>query len=119
MIGLLKQIERLKGETASDIVWQSPPVEGDVVAAIRAGRLHEYNRFVELFLQEKYADRELSECPECGLRAVVSSHCEACFQELNYVLCPQQGEKAYYVSLGRTHGNIQVLCPHCGNTHDA
>src|SRR5712691_8640261 len=39
MIGLLKQIERLRGESASEIVWQSPPIEGDVVCAIRYTRL--------------------------------------------------------------------------------
>ncbi len=61
MIGVLKYIERLKGESTSDIVWQSPPIEGDVVAAIRYTRLEEYNDFVALFLQEKYpCDRESS-----------------------------------------------------------
>jgi hypothetical protein len=38
MIGLLKYIERLRGEAASDIIWQSPPIEGDVVSAIRYKR---------------------------------------------------------------------------------
>jgi hypothetical protein len=119
MIGLLKYIERLKGETASDIIWQSPPIEGDVVAAIRYTRLEEYGQFVGLFLGEKYADRVLPNCPSCGVPAVTSSMCEACFEELDYVLCPENGEKAYYMSWERTRGNVQVECPHCGRTHAA
>ena len=72
MIGLLKFVERLKGESASDIVWQSSPIEGDVLAAIRYTRIEEYCNFVALFLREKYADRWLPECPSCGVQAVVS-----------------------------------------------
>jgi hypothetical protein len=117
MIGLLKYIERLKGETASDIIWQSPPIEGDVVAAIRYSRLDEYGQFVGLFLREKYVGRTLPECPSCGVPAVASSICEACFEELDYVRCPESGEEAYFMSWERTRGDVQVECPHCGGTH--
>lgn len=119
MIGLLKYIERLKGEAASDIIWQSPPIEGDVVAAIRYTHLDEYGQFVGLFLGEKYVDRVLPDCPSCGVPAVTSSMCESCFEELDYVLCPENGEKAYFMSWERTRGNVQVECPHCGGTHAA
>jgi hypothetical protein len=117
MIGLLKYIERLKGETASNIIWQSPPIEGDVVAAIRYTRLDEYGQFVGLFLREKYAGRALPECPSCGVPAVASFICEACFEELDYALCPESGEKAYFLSWERSRGNVQVECPHCCGTH--
>jgi len=117
MIGLLKYIERLKSETASDIISQNPPIEGDVVAAIRYTRLDEYGQFVGLFLSEKYADRPLPECPSCGVAAVASSICEACFEELDYVLCPETGEETYFMSWERTRGNVQVECSHCGGTH--
>jgi len=115
MIGLLKYIERHKGIATSEIIWQSPPIEGAVVAAIRSTRVPEYETFVELFLREKYGGRLLAECPSCGLAAVNSSHCEACFEELDYVSCPNTGEKAYFVSWQRDQG--QVSCPHCEGRH--
>jgi hypothetical protein len=117
MIGLLKYVERLKGETASDIIWQSPPIEGDVVAAIRHTRLDEYGQFVALFLQEKYADRVLPECPSCGIPAVAGYNCEACFEELNHLLCAETDEEVYFMSWERTHGSGRIECPHCGGTH--
>ncbi len=118
MIGLLKQIERLRGESASDIVWQSPPIEGDVVSAIRYTHLEEYSQFVALFLREKYADRWLPECPSCGVRAVVSSTCEACFTELDYVRCPKCDKEVYFTAWERAHG-VRLDCPHCGRKHTA
>jgi hypothetical protein len=121
MIGLLKYIERLTGETASDIVWQSSPVESDVVAAIRSNRSTDYDKFVELFLREKYASHQLLDCPSCGVFAVdsyaVSPVCEACFEELDYVTCPETDEKVYFVAWQRTQGDIKVECQHCGGTH--
>ena len=54
MIGLLKQIELRMGMAASDIVWQHPPIESDVIAAICYTRLEEYSQFVGLFFEEKY-----------------------------------------------------------------
>jgi hypothetical protein len=112
MIGLLKYIERRNGETASDIFRQHPPIEADVVEAIRYTRLEEYRQFVELFLREKYADRQLSECPSCGALAVFSSVCEACFEELLCVRCPETGEEAWEI-----RGDAMVECPHCGGPH--
>ena len=114
MVGTLKHVERLRGETATDIVWQSWPIESDVVAAIRSTRRPEYNNFIELFLREKYGDRLLRSCPGCGVRAVTSAICEACFSELGSVECNVCGDRAYYVELEyATQGNARVECE-CG-----
>jgi hypothetical protein len=114
MMGLLKYIERLKGVSASDIVWQSPPVEGTVVAAIRYTRHQEYGNFVALFLREKYGDQLLPSCPACNVRAVVGSICEACFTELGSIDCPDCYGKAYYIELEHAKmGTAQVECE-CG-----
>jgi hypothetical protein len=120
MVGMLKYIERVRGETASDIVWQSPPIEGDVVAAIRS--IQEYSNFVELFVREKYGDRWLPACPACGVRAVesavMSAVCEACFTELGSVECKECGEPTYYVELKyEMEGTARVECE-CGATQD-
>lgn len=114
MIGLLKYIERLRGETASDIIHQSPPIEGDVVAAIHYTRLQEYGDFVALFLREKYGN-PLPPCPACDVRAVVSAMCEACFTELETVWCPDCHEEGHYIALEyAAHGTVEVQCQHCG-----
>ena len=111
MIGLLKYIERLRGASASDIVWQSPPIEGDVVASIRYTRLQEYGDFVALFLREKYGDRWLPSCPACDVRAVISAQCEACFMELGTVRCPECDEEGHYIALEHaTRGTAQIEC---------
>lgn len=118
MIGLLKYLERHRGESASDIVWQSPPIEGDVVTAIRYKRLQEYGDFIELFLRDKYGDRWLPACPACRVQAVVSARCEACFTELECVECPNCLKEGYYIDLEyATRGTVQIECQYCGLTH--
>ena len=118
MIGLLKYLERLGGEPASDIVRQSSPIEGDVVSAIRHTRLQEYGDFVELFLREEYGDRWLPSCPACGVQAVVSAKCEACFTELASVECPNCHEEGHYIVLEyAARGTVEVECQHCGLKH--
>lgn len=117
MIGILKYIERLKGspgEPTSDIVWQSPPIEGDIVAAIRYTRLEEYNDFVALFLREKYPNKWLPHCPSCGAQAVVYRTCEACFADLDFIICSGCDEEIYFMAWERKHGDRVVECPDCG-----
>jgi hypothetical protein len=114
MIGILKYIERLKGQSASDIIWQSPPIEGDVVAAIRYTRLEEYSKFVALFLHEKYPNRSLPQCPSCAVQAVVSSTCEACFAEVNSITCSGCDEEIYFMAWERKNGDGVIECQHCG-----
>jgi hypothetical protein len=114
MIGLLKYIERLRGETAAHIVWQSSPIEGDVVAAIRYTKHQQYGDFIELFLREKYGNQWLPTCPACGVRAVASAICEACFTELGSMECSACGERAYYTELEYSkRGSARVECE-CG-----
>ncbi|WIW47409.1 hypothetical protein ML401_04620 [Bradyrhizobium sp. 62B] len=115
MVGMLKYIERFRGETAADMVpWQSWPVESDVVAAIRYTKHQEYNDFVALFLGEKYGSQWLPTCPACGVRAVTSTVCEACYTELGSVECNECGDRAYYVELAYAKdGTARVECE-CG-----
>jgi hypothetical protein len=116
MMGLLKYIERFRGVAASDIVWQSPPIETNVAAAIRFTRHEEYARFIEVFLREKHGEKPLPSCPACLVRAVVGSLCEACFTELDSIECPNCGDKAYYGVLDYScRGAAQAQCE-CGAT---
>jgi ssDNA-binding Zn-finger/Zn-ribbon topoisomerase 1 len=117
LIGILKYVELRTGEKASDIVWQYPPVESDVFGAIRWKRLDEYYEFVELLLKQKYPDRTLDCCPNCGVHAVRFSTCEACFEELESVTCPICDERAYFAVVERRLRTKDVHCPHCGGIH--
>jgi len=118
MIGLLRVVEQLRGETAADIVWQSPPIERDVVAAIRYTRLDEYSRFVETLLEEQYEGQEFLECPCCGALAAFGSSCKACFEDLLKFKCPSCFEEVYYAELPNMQRILPSKCPHCGASID-
>jgi hypothetical protein len=64
MIGLLKYAERLKGEAGSDLVWQSLPVERDVMEAVHYKHIDAYCNFAGDFVAEKYPSRQLYRCPQ-------------------------------------------------------
>ena len=114
MMGLLKYVERFKGVSASDIVWQSPPIETNVISAIRYTRHTEYGDFIAVFLREKHGDRLLGLCPACAVRGVVASTCEACFTELGKVECPNCEGTAYYDLFVHSHqGSATAECE-CG-----
>jgi hypothetical protein len=114
MIGILKYIERATGETGSDIVWQSRPIESDVVASIRNTRLEESNKFVALFLREKYPNERLPQCPSCAVEAIISSTCQACFEEFDQVRCSGCDAEIYFTAWERKHGDRAVECHDCG-----
>lgn len=115
LIGILKHLEARYGTEASDIVWQSPPIETDIVASIRYQRLEEYGKFVESFLQEKYTGACLQQCPSCSTWSVINSRCEACFEELEAITCPGCDAEVLFLPWGRKIGTKKVECQDCGN----
>ncbi len=118
MIGLLKYAERLRGAAGSDLVWQSLPVERDVMAAVHYRYVETYLNFAGLFVAEKYPNRRLYRCPACEVEAIANDICEACYEDLGYVTCPTFDEPAYYVALQAHVGHIsQAECPHCESSH--
>ena len=113
MVGLLKYIERHHSMKTADFVDQSPPIESEVVAAIRANRLDDYRQLVELFLLEKYPNQIMPECPCCGVSAVVFSRCEACYEDLDETKCVECDETIFFFQGG--FEGIEVQCPACGH----
>lgn len=114
LIGILKHIEIKHKTKAFDIVWQSSPIETDIIASIRYQRLKEYGEFVESFLREKYVGLLLQECPSCAALSVINSRCEACFEELEEITCPECDVEVLFPSWEKQTGSALVVCPNCG-----
>lgn len=118
MIGLLKYAERLRGEAASDLVWQGLPVERDVMEAVHYRHVVAYCDFAGLFVAEKYPNKTLHRCPACEVCAIADDTCEACYEDLDSVSCPDYQEPAYYMTWQARAGHItHVDCPHCNSRH--
>jgi hypothetical protein len=45
---------------------------------------------------------------------VLSSECEACFEELDYIRCTECDEETYFIAWQRHHGAFDVDCQGCG-----
>lgn len=118
LIGILKHLEARYGTESSDIVWQSPPIETDIVASIRCQRLEEYGSFVESFLREKYTDSRLKQCPACATWSALYSHCEACFEELGAVTCPECDAEVLFQAWKKQLGPMTAECQDCGKVID-
>ena len=118
LIGLLKHLEARYGTESSDIVWQSPPIETDIVASIRYQRIEEYVKFIESFLREKYEGSWLRQCPSCAAWSVLHSRCEACFEELDSITCPECDEKVLLQPWEKKHGTATAVCQDCGKEID-
>ncbi|WP_422032071.1 hypothetical protein [Reyranella sp.] len=118
MIGLLKYVERLMGQAGSDLVWQSIPVERDVMESVHYMRIEAYCNFAGAFVAEKYPRQRLYHCPNCEVHAVANGVCEACYEDLDSVSCPIWEEPAYYSRMGKYVGHVtHADCPHCESTH--
>jgi len=115
LIGILKHLDARYGTEASDIVSQSPPIETDIVASIRYQRLDEYGKFVESFLQEKYPNSLLQQCPSCSTKSVIHNYCEACFEELESIECPSCDVKVLFLPWERKIGTKNIECQDCGH----
>ena len=93
VVGISRISKHKCGESADDIVDQSPTIQKDVIDAVYWTKLDEYKKFIEAFVLEEYEDRIIEECPNCGAQAVVDNQCEACFEDLEEKECPHCGEE--------------------------
>jgi hypothetical protein len=113
LIGILKHLELRYGTKSSEIVEQSPPIQTDIVEAIRWQKPDEYGKFVEAFLNEKYKNARLRQCPSCAVASVISSRCEACFEDIASISCPACDDKVLFIPWERQTGKTSVDCD-CG-----
>lgn len=59
------------------MVWQSMPMERDVMSAVHYMRIVAYCNFAGLFIAEKYPHQPLYQCPSCEGEAIATDICEA------------------------------------------
>jgi hypothetical protein len=84
MLALLHLVARWSGSTADDFVEQYPPIESDVVDAIRWTDLDRYTRHVEWVVSEENPEAwNVVQCENCGgmTRLRYERHCRACFDD--------------------------------------
>jgi hypothetical protein len=110
LIGMTRISKHRCGESADDIIDQSPTIRREVVEAVHSSNLEEYSKFIEAFVQEDNRDRYIDTCPYCGTLAVLDGQCEACFEELEKKECPHCGEQNLHVC-GLP---IPEVCGSCG-----
>lgn len=82
MMAILRIIRKKFRVSAEEFIEQYPPIQQDVVDAIRWNYWDEYTDFVESALGEEYPGTTFfPECHYCGANAIYESRCEACFRE--------------------------------------
>jgi len=115
ILAILRVVSLRFTVATKDIFDQDPPIERDVFQAINFQHYDEYNRFIEAVLKEQYPDGQYFDpCPVCEVRAVYSSRCEACFEEVSCETCTSCGAE-FFVPLDRElpWGTV-YKCPQCG-----
>ncbi len=109
MIGLLHVIRRRSGKSFYEQFDEYPEIRRCVMEAIHSSKVEEYFSFVEKVLKERGHKYKLPECPFCGCHAVIGSHCEACFEDVSEVECPNCDSEFYIQSVY----SVTQKCPYC------
>lgn len=111
IIGMFHAVSRRSGKSFEEIFKEYPESRTQVVEAIHYSRVEEYYKLIERLLEEKYPIYLRSFCPRCATRSVISGHCEACFEYIKEVTCPNCGE---YVNILDNHP-FEQICSECGS----
>lgn len=112
MVALIRLTARRKARGQATRSFD--PIEADVVEAIRGARLDEYTGFIETFVHEEYPEQFLPNCPGCDGATVVASRCQACFEEIGQMSCPECDEDIYYLDWMSRYGKHTTTCGGCG-----
>jgi hypothetical protein len=115
ILGLSRVVHRRQGESVEDILDQDPPIQRDIVEALRYTEIQDYYRFVEAFLAEEFSDQYLPACENCGINSIVDLRCEACFETMESFTCDSCDEELLLPESWRFRCGSEVTCPSCGN----
>lgn len=111
IIGMFHIISRRCGKSFEEIFNEFPESRSQIIEAIHYSRVEEYCNLIEQLLRDQYPTYMRTFCPACATRSVVSNHCEACFEDITEVTCPDCGEEVNILS---THPFDQC-CTDCGS----
>ena len=114
ILGLSRVAHRRRGESVEDILQQDPPIQTDIIEAIRYKRIEDYYRFVEAFLAEEFPGQFLPVCENCGISSIVNMRCEACFDSMQSYTCNSCDEEVLFPESQRLFTENEVVCPSCG-----
>ena len=115
MVGLLHAIGRRSGKSFYEQFDEFPDLRKYIIEAIHYSKVEEYFVFIEKVLEDQGYVYELPQCPSCGARTVIGSHCEACFEDLSEVECPKCNCEFYI----QDSYPFEQECPECGYAYKA
>lgn len=115
MVGLLHAIGRRSGKSFYEQFDEFPDIRKYIMEAIHYSKVEEYFVFIEKVLEDQGYVYELPQCPSCGARTVIGSHCEACFEDLSEVECPKCNCEFYI----QDSYPFEQECPECGYVYKA
>ena len=110
IIGMSKISKKRCKETADDIYQQYPSIQRDVAEAIRANKVEEYTKFIENYVREILGYIWIPQCPNCAGYTILHGHCEACFEEIREIECPECQEEIFVIC----SYPFDQDCPECG-----
>jgi hypothetical protein len=115
MIGILRVVAHRKRRSFYELFDEFPENRKAIFSAIHYHNHQDYTAMIENLLSEQEPSYMLEQCPECGTRAVICHHCEACFEDLESVFCPRCETEFFF---SRDNPNIPE-CPQCGAQYKA
>lgn len=115
MIGILRVVAHRKKMSFDTLFNEFPETRKVIFNAIHYHKHERYRVMIESLLSEQERSYRIEECPECGARAVISLHCEACFEDLVPATCHKCDTQFLF---SRNNPNI-LECPDCGAEHHA
>lgn len=115
LLGLLSIIKRRYNIKSDEIIYQSPPIETELLEHIRLPRFEPYMKNAENMITEYCDYTHLYPCPLCGRMSVLNGSCEVCFEELKTVVCDSCGEECIVPWNSDLAESINMnVCPSCG-----
>lgn len=112
MIGIVRIVAHRKKLSFYSLFNEFPENRKAIFNAIHYRKHPQYEKMIESLLGEQEPSYMLQQCPVCGVSAVISHHCEACFEDLELATCHTTGCETEF--LYSRHDPNSHKCPECG-----
>jgi hypothetical protein len=111
MVGIVRIVAHRKNMSFYKLFDEFPENRKAIFNAIHYRKHDQYTTMIESLLSEQEPAYMLDQCPECGARAVIFRHCEACFEDLESATCHNiECETEFLYS----RHDPSPECPECG-----